>query len=198
MEIEFGLTKEGINTQYAPLVALSVLYQQNQYLSILQQIPNLAKKRDFSLADKLMQILLSMLAGCETLSEVNIKLRSEIGLAQVWGWGCIADQSTLSRSLDQLSLKQIDALRETSTQIWRSHSQTYGHNWHGYLWLEYDLSGLPCSARAEASQKGYFSAKKTPPDASWPEPARSNTGKPSGQMSFQAITIPCTHFGQRS
>jgi hypothetical protein len=35
------------------------------------------------------------------------------------------------------------------------------------LWLDYDLSGLPCSERAEASQKGYFSDKKTHRDANW-------------------------------
>jgi hypothetical protein len=31
------------------------------------------------------------------------------------------------------------------------------HDWRGYLWLDYDLSGLPCGKQAEASQKGYFS-----------------------------------------
>jgi hypothetical protein len=35
-----------------------------------------------------------------------------------------------------------------------------------YLWLDYDLSGLPCSLQAEASQKGYFSDKNTL-DANW-------------------------------
>jgi hypothetical protein len=162
MAIEFGLTNECINTQYAPLAALSVLYQQKQVLHPLQQIPNLAKQRDFSLADKLIQVLLSMLAGCETLSEVNLKLRSESQLAEVWGWRQVADQSSLSRTLDQLSLEQIDQLRQATTQIWRSISRACRHNWHAYLWLDYDMSGLPCSARAEASQRGFFSGKKTP------------------------------------
>jgi hypothetical protein len=34
-------------------------------------------------------------------------------------------------------------------------------DWRKYLWLDFDLSGLPCGAQAEASQKGYFSDKKT-------------------------------------
>jgi hypothetical protein len=165
MTIEFDLCDEGVNTQYAPLVALSAHYQSNQVLLPLQNVSSLTKQRDFSLIDKLIQVLLSMLAGCETLSEINSKLRSEVGLAQLWCWPALADQSTLSRTLDQLSLIQIDQLRLATSQIWRSFSQINHHNWRGFLWLEYDLSGLPCSARAEASHKGYFSGKKTPPDA---------------------------------
>jgi hypothetical protein len=166
MTIEFCLSETGVNTQYAPLVALLAHYQRHQILQPLQNVSSLTKQRDFSLTDKLIQVLLSMFAGCETLSEVNSKLRPDVGLAQVWDWSALADQSTLSRTLDQLSLMQIDQLRQTTTQIWRSFSQINHHNWHGFLWLEYDLSGLPCSARAEASHKGYFSGKKTPPDAS--------------------------------
>jgi hypothetical protein len=167
MTIQFGLTDELVNTQYAPLVALSSYYRQHQTLKALEQISSHTKERDFQLSDKLIQILLSILAGCETLSEVNSKLKFEHGLARVWGWERIADQSTLSRTLDQLSLKQMDELQLAVTQIWRAIGQTGQHNWHGYLCLEYDLSGLPCSPRAEASQKGFFSAKKTPPGGSW-------------------------------
>lgn len=167
MIIQFGLTDELVNTQYAPLVALSIHYQQHQLLKALEQVSSHTKERDYRLADKLIQILLSILAECETLSEVNPKLGAEKGLAVVWGWERIADQSTLSRTLDQLSLEQIDELHQAITQIWRSFSRTCRHNWHGYLCLEYDLSGLPCSARAEASQKGFFSAKKTPLVGNW-------------------------------
>jgi hypothetical protein len=166
MAIEFGLSDTGVNTQYAPLVALTAHYQSKQVLQPLQNVSSLTKQRDFSLSDKLIQVLLSMLAGCETLSEITSKLRPEVGLAQLWGWPTLADQSTLSRTLDQLSLMQIDQLRRATTQIWRSFSQINQHNWHGFLWLEYDLSGLPCSARAEASHKGFFSGKKMPPGAS--------------------------------
>lgn len=167
MVTEFGFTDEHSNTQYAPLAALSVLYQQNQVFRPLEQVQKLTKERDFGLNSKLLQVLLSILAGCETLSEVNPKLSSETGLASLWGWERFADQSTLSRTLDQLSLKQIDQLRQATTQTWRSFSRTHRHNWHGFLWLDYDLSGLPCSAKAEASQKGFFSDKKMLLDVNW-------------------------------
>jgi hypothetical protein len=165
MTLEIALTDGPIDTYYAPLAALSAHYQQNQVLEPLEQVEMAMKKRDFSPADKLKQVLLSMLAGCATLSEVNNRLKPEIGLAKVWDWERFADQSALSRTLDALSLKQIEQLRQSTTAIWRAHSQVKVHDRRGYLWLDFDLSGLPCSARAEESQRGYFSDKKTPPGA---------------------------------
>ena len=166
MTVEFGLTDELVNTQYAPIAALVAHYQQKQILYPLEQVHMPGKVREFSPTSKLIQIFLSLLTGCETLSEVNPKLRSEVSLANACGWPRFADQSNLSRLLDQLTLKQLEQLRAATTQIWHSHSQAVIHDRRGYLWLDYDMSGLPCSLRAEASQKGYFSGKKTLLDAS--------------------------------
>lgn len=160
MRIEIGLTEKQVNTQYAPLAALLAYYRQEQVLAPLEQVPIAFKRYDFSAADKLGQVLVSILAGCGTLSEVTPKLKGENALAAVNGWPHFSDQSNLSRLLDELSLKQIGVLRAAATAIWRSRSQAVAHDWRGYLWLDYDLSGLPCSPHAEASQKGYFSEKK--------------------------------------
>ena len=191
MTIEFGLTDESVNTQYAPLAALSAHYQQNLTLKPLREVQIPIKARDFSPSDKLIQVLLSILSGCETLSEVNMRLKSELGLVKIWQWDRFADQSCLSRTLDALTLKQIDQLRSATTYIWRSHSRTTYHDWRGYLWLDFDLSGLPCSKQAEESQKGYFSGKKTSPDASWHASAPFDTAKPSGPTCSLAVNIPC-------
>jgi hypothetical protein len=165
MSVEIGFSDELVNTQYAPLAAILVRYDANQVLQPLEQVQVESKVRDFNTTSKLLQLLVSMLAGCDTLSEVNSKLKQETALANAWGWPRFADQSNLSRLLDRLSLKQLEQLRTATTQIWRSQSGTLQHDWRGYLWLDYDLSGLPCSLQAEASQKGYFSDKKTPLDA---------------------------------
>jgi hypothetical protein len=196
MTIEIGFTDELTNTQYAPLAALSALYQHHHVLDPLEQVRIPMKKRDFSSADKLIQVFLSILAGCETLSEVNSKLKPELGLAAVWSWERFADQSSLSRTLDALTLKQIDPLRQSSAAIWLAHSQTRSHDWRSFLWLDFDLSGLPCSPLAEESQKGYFSGKKTPPDASWPVSAPANTGKRSGQTCLRVIATPSSACSQ--
>lgn len=161
MTIEFGLSDELMNTKYAPLAALCYYYQQTGMLAPLEQVQIPMKNRCFSVASKLIQVLVSILAGCETLSEVNPKLKPETGLARLWQWDRFADQSSLSRTLDALTLMNIEQMRTATTTIWRAHSQAMCHNWRGFLWLDFDLSGLPCSAQAQKSQKGYFSGKKT-------------------------------------
>jgi hypothetical protein len=161
MPIEFGLTDEWTNTNYAPLAALSVLYQQEKRLHPLESVKIAMKTRDFTPTAKLSQVLISILAGCDTLSEVNVKLKPEVGLARIWQWERFADQSCLSETLDALTLMNIKELRRAETQIWQARSQMVQHDWRGHLYLDFDLSGLPCGEQAEQSQKGYFSDKKT-------------------------------------
>ena len=160
MSLEIGFTKNQSNTQYAPLAVLLAHYQTNRILEPLERVQMGMKTRDFSPADKLKQMMVSMLAGCETISEVNTKLDAEVALAAVGQWSHFTDQSNLSRLLDKLTLKQIDQIRTATTSIWRTTSSSCQHDWRGHLWLDFDLSGLPCSPKAQASQKGYFSDKK--------------------------------------
>lgn len=161
MRIELSLTDGLTNTNYAPLAALLAHYQQNQRLEPLEEVQIPMRMRDFSPYDKLIQLLLSILAGCKTLFEVNSTLKHEQALATVWPWERFADQSTLSRTLDALTLKNIEQLRTSTGEIWRLYSQTYRRDWRAYLWLDFDLSGMPCGPRAQKSQKGYVSRKKT-------------------------------------
>jgi hypothetical protein len=163
MSIEIGLLSDGIeigtNTRYAPLAALSAQYQYQDCLKPLEKVDIGMKTVRYSPRSKLQQVLLSILSGCEYLAEVNSYLKPECALAQVWQLDRFADQSMLSRTLDKLTLMNIEQLRAAETAIWRQTSRVRCHDWRGYLWLDYDLSGLP-------STKGYFSGKKTSRDAS--------------------------------
>lgn len=164
MAIEFGLTTEMVNTQYAVLGVLLAHYQQNQVLKSLDQVRISMKSGDFSPNDKVEQVLVSILAGCETISEVNLKLKPEIQLAQLCDWPRFADQSGLSRTLDALTLMNIEQLRQAVTQILHQQGQTVNHDWRGHLYLDFDLSGLPCGKKAQESHRGYFAKKKR----NWP------------------------------
>jgi len=66
------------------------------------------KTHDFSAPDKLKQVLVSILCGCETFLEINSRLKHELALAQACGWCRFADQSNLSRAIDGLT--QIDVI----------------------------------------------------------------------------------------
>jgi hypothetical protein len=106
--IKIGFTDELTNTCYAPLVALFAHYQHNDLLEPLQSVRIPMRKGDFEPHEKLIQVVLSILAGCETLFEVNSKLKHEQVLAQALDLPRLLDQSSLSRSLDALTLKNID------------------------------------------------------------------------------------------
>jgi hypothetical protein len=161
MNIKIGFTSELTNTSYAPLTALFAHYQHNHLFKPLGSVQIPMRKRDFEPYEKLIQVLLSIFAGCETLSEVNSRLKHETVLAQVLEMSHLSDQSSLSRTLDALTLKNIDELRTSTGKIWHPLSRVIDRDWRKYLWLDFDLSGLPCGAMAEASQKGYFAGKKT-------------------------------------
>jgi hypothetical protein len=161
MNIKIGFTDELTNTSYAPLAALFAHYQHTYLFEPLRAVRIPMRTGDFAPQEKLNQVLLSILAGCETLFEVNSRLKHEQILARVLGLSRLLDQSSLSRSLDALTLKNIDELRSSTCQIWRRLSQVTARDWRSFLWLDFDLSGLPCGPLAEASQKGYFAGKKT-------------------------------------
>lgn len=158
MFIQFGQTSNLVDTQFAPVATLICYYQTQNVLEPLQSVTEKGENR-------LAQVVLSILTGCKTISEVNTKLRPERKLAQVKRIDCFADQSTLSRGLDDLSQMNLVHLEEIVRQTSRRCSRTSQHDWRGFLELDFDLSGLPCGKQAENSRKGHFSGKKTLPDA---------------------------------
>ena len=161
MPIEFGLTTELVNTQFAPVAALASYYEGQEILAPLQLVTPVIAKRDYPLANQLTQILLSILTGCQYLSVVNTRLRPERKLAQVYRIDAFANQSTLSRTLDGLTQTNLTQLEAGVRKISRPCSRTHRHDWRGFLELDFDLSGLPCGPQAQGAEKGYFAGKKT-------------------------------------
>jgi len=165
MNIEIDFTSDLTNTHFAPLAVLSALYQHHKLLDPLHQVHIPMRNRYFEPASKLIQVFLSILAGCETLSEVNPTLKQEKALTAIWGWDRFADQSSLSRTLDELTQKNIESLRASIGGIGKVVGQIAARDWRKFLWLDFDLSGLPCGPTAQESLKGYFADKKMPTDA---------------------------------
>jgi hypothetical protein len=168
MQLKFGRTKEFTNTQYAPLAALLAYYEAKKALEPLQSVTSAVKSGDFTPAEKLEQTLVSILAGCEYISLVNTQLRPERKVPQVKRNDRFADQSTLSRGLDELTQMNLRQLEAAVRQMSDRCSQTRQHDWRAFLELDFDLSALPCGQQAEGGQKGYSSGKKTALFANWP------------------------------
>lgn len=161
MSVQFGLTDELTNTQYAPLAALVAYYEAEKVLEPLQSVTSAGKTGDFTLPEKLSQLILSIMADCEYIWLVNTKLRPERKLAQVNRISHFADQSTLSRALDELNQMNLSELEAAVRQISDRCSQVRQHDWRGFLQLDFDLSALPCGKQAQGGRKGFASDKKT-------------------------------------
>jgi hypothetical protein len=65
MQTEFGLTNGPFNTKFAPLAALGQCFWQDGTLKSFEKITSETGQADFSPATKLIQVLSSLLAGCE-------------------------------------------------------------------------------------------------------------------------------------
>jgi hypothetical protein len=117
--------------------------------------------------EALLDLLVGLLAGCEVVAQVNTTIRSDPLLACAWGRTQFAEQSTIARTLDAATPLQVAQWRAANEATLRWMGQLGQHSFADQmLLLDLDLTGLAASARAQGSQKGYFSGKKTPPDAS--------------------------------
>lgn len=157
------------DTNLAPLGVLGYCLTRTNFLQpVLAPVQLPLKTVQHTPADKLLDVLVSILAGCRAITQVNTRLRPDLALARAWGRARFADQSTLARTLDCFTEAQLTQLRQGSETLFRRESRTFQHRFaDDWLWLDIDLTPLPASKHAEGSTKGKISAKKTVMAAKW-------------------------------
>jgi hypothetical protein len=128
---------------------------------------------------KLLDVVVSVLADCASLKQINTRLRPDMALAAAWGRERFADQSTITRVLDAFTPPTVAQLRTAIERIYIREGQALHHPFaQELLFLDIDLTGLPAGRHdAEASTKGYFSGEKTVMGANWPASVPHNTMK---------------------
>lgn len=175
-------------THFAPLGVLGYCLTRTPFLwPVLTAVHLPQKAVEHTPASKLLDVVVSILAGCRAIRQVNTRLRPDLALARAWGRPQFADQSTLARTLDSFTFEQIEQLRQASATLLQRESQTLRHSFAtDWLWLDLDLTPLPISKHAQDSTKGKISAKKTPMGDSWPVYRRLNIMKRSSHISIPA------------
>lgn len=162
MTISIILESDPGHCSMVPLAVLGYCLSQTNFLQpIWEPLEWSMRKRDYAPVDKLEDVVISILAGCRAINNINVRLRPEQALAQAWGRDKFADQSTYSRTLDALTVEHIFQLRQGSLQWLKLHSQLHRHDWSKWLWLDIDATNLPASKKAEGSERGWVSGKKT-------------------------------------
>ena len=163
MTKRLGLSAMQRSTQYAPLAALGAFLQPRDFFAPLWEHVQLSGKTiHHEPHQKLLDVVVSMLADCSSLKQINTRLRPDTALAAAWGRDVFAEQSTIARELDAFTPVTVAQLRTAVERIYMREGWALHHPFdQELLFLDIDLTGLPAGRHAEASTKGYFSGKKT-------------------------------------
>jgi Transposase DDE domain group 1 len=147
---------------YSPRAVLVAIGMKLRALKLLQPIEELVKIRQktikYSPVQKLMDGLITILAGAHGFCEINTRLRSDPALQRAFGRSGCAEQSVVQETLDACSATNVKQMEQGTAQIFRAQSLAYRHNYKQY-WqvLDIDMTGLPCGSKSVKAHKGYFS-----------------------------------------
>jgi len=91
-------------TQFAPLVAIGFFMREFDLLAPIYSrlVFEQATHTQYPV-EALLDLWVSILAGCRSVWQINTKIRPDLSLAQAWGRSRFADQSTIARVLDVVS-----------------------------------------------------------------------------------------------
>ncbi|MEJ2706554.1 MAG: transposase [Anaerolineales bacterium] len=156
-------------TSFAPLCVLGYCLTRTGFLKpYWSQIQCRMKTREHEPVEKLQDLLVSILAGNESVSQINTHIRPDQPLADCWGRDCFAEQSSVARTLDALTGEQVEQLQQANLDLVRQYSRTWKHDFkQGYLLLDIDPTFLPASRLAEGSRKSYTAGKKNQYGRQW-------------------------------
>ena len=190
MTKRLGLSVMKRTTQHAPLAALGYFLRQQDFFAPLREHVKLRCKTVLHEPhEKLLDIVVSMLADCASLKQINTRLRPDLALAAAWGRDILADPSIITRVLDAFTPASGAQLRTAVEQIYRGTGRALHHPFNQeLLFLDIDLTGLPAGCRAEGSTKGYFSGEKTAAGVSSPASVPHSTMR---------AWSPCSILGTR-
>jgi hypothetical protein len=151
------------STPYAPLAALGAFVQQRDFFAPLGEPVQLSGKTiHHEPHQKLLDVVVSMLADCASLKQINPRLRPDTALAAAWGRDVFAEQSTIARELDAFTPVAVAQLRTAVEQLYMREGRARPHPFdQAVLFLDIDLPGLPAGRPAAASTKGSCSGKQT-------------------------------------
>jgi hypothetical protein len=170
MRPHFALKSMEQSTGHAPLAVLGYYWRQKGCFDPLERVQPPLKTVFHTPPEKLLDVVVNILAGYESLSAGSHHLRADLALAKAWGREQFADHSGISRTLAALDSEEVLWLHRAVTSIYHRIGDAHRHTLATEpLWLDLDLSFLPAGRRAEGSRKGYGSGKKTDADANWCE-----------------------------
>lgn len=158
--------KQTGHSEHAPLAALAPVISQKQIFSAIHSHVAIAqRRRDYRPSDKLVFVVLGIISGAETINDINHTLRVDAPLLGAFGYDSCAEQSVIQQTLNAATAENVVQLESALEQIWRQENQSASvlesaAREQTIVTVDLDLSGMPASAKAEGSTKGYFAGKR--------------------------------------
>jgi len=147
----------------ASLVAIGVkLNQMGVFKPVAQNVHISQKVVKYTPPEKLLDCLITILAGARGLVEANKRVRTDRGLQAAFGRKGCAEQSVISETLDACTKENVSEMEQAMQEIYRQHSQGYRHDYAHSLpqVLDIDMTGMPCGKKAAFATKGYFAKQR--------------------------------------
>lgn len=149
-------------TSRATLVALGLQIRQLGILSLIAERVQIAQKTiQYRPVEKLVDALITILAGARGLVEANKRVRPDRALQRAFGRQGCAEQSVISETLNACTAENVQQMQQAMADIYRQHSAGYRHNYQqGLQLLDIDMTGQPCGKKAAFASKGYFAKQR--------------------------------------
>jgi len=146
----------------ASLIALGNYLENTVIWQLIEQEVTIKQKvLKHKPTDKLKDAWISMLAGAQSLVELNTLVRPDKALQQAFGRDDCADQSTVSETLNACDEQTVKQMQVANKHVYQRYGKGYGHHYGKQMQiLDVDMSGLICGAQAEGAEKGYFPNQK--------------------------------------
>jgi hypothetical protein len=149
-------------TPRATLVAVGLQVRQLGMLRCLAKRVQIAQKViRYRPVEKLVDGLITILAGAHGLVEVNKRVRPDRSLQRAFGRDGCAEQSVISETLDASTPENVKQTEQATEEIYQQHSAGYRHDYQqGLQLLDVDMTGQPCGKKAAFASKGYFAKQR--------------------------------------
>jgi hypothetical protein len=166
------MERKWYDSSHASLCALGTYLRQIDCFRPLEEQVNLDQKvLRYTPVQKLLMVLVALLAGATAVSHPGTTLRVDPARQRAFGLPGCAEQSVLADTLNAASEQDVADLRAAVETIFRHHSQARRHTFgREVLVLASDLSPLPTSAQAEGAERADMGR------------SRSRTGRKLGRV----------------
>ena len=154
--------KKWVVTPQAPLCALGEVLRLREVFQPLHDKVHISQKTVvYRPTDKLVFVVLGMLSGAETVSDIQTQVRPDRGLLGAFGYERCADASVIQQTLDAATEATVTSLEMALREVRLKQGQRcqVPVAAEDEIHVDIDLSALPIGKHAEGSERGYVAKK---------------------------------------